>query len=103
MRGNYNMVLVVDIGNSNIKLAIFQDDNLIERWKIVTSLEQNVEDYKNIFKHLLNSYKINDVVICSVVPQVTETVKKSLENFSNNILIVGEKSVKTNLEIEKGI
>ena len=56
MRGNYNMVLVVDIGNSNIKLAIFQDDNLIERWKIVTSLEQNVEDYKNIFKIAFAKY-----------------------------------------------
>ncbi len=71
------MLLAVDIGNTNITCGVFRQDKIIKRFDIPT------KDYSlgKLRKHL-EKIKIDDTVICSVVPALTNRLKKDLEGLS---------------------
>jgi type III pantothenate kinase len=75
------MLITLDIGNTNIKSALFEDDKLIEF--IIYS------DINKLFKYLSES-KITEVAICSVNPPteklLTDNISaKSIKLFRANI------------------
>lgn len=67
------MILVFDIGNTNIKTAIFKDNSLIKTWRISTDLKRTGDEYFSILRSLFYDVKIefssiSKTVISSVVP-----------------------------------
>lgn len=70
------MLLTIDIGNTNISFGVFRGNKIIKRFDIPT------KDY-NLRKLRRNLAKINtdDAVICSVVPKVTNILKKDLQKL----------------------
>lgn len=68
------MLLAIDIGNTNISLGVFKDKRLLKRYLIATCDNNRGRCLKKIF--IQN--KIKDVIICSVVPEVTDVVEKEL-------------------------
>ena len=40
-----DILLVIDIGNTNIVLGIFKDDELIFEWRISTDLRKTSDEY----------------------------------------------------------
>jgi type III pantothenate kinase len=83
------MLLAIDIGNTNISCGIFQGNKLTKRFDIPT------QDYslKRISKNL-GKIKIGDSIICSVVPNVTKTVKKDLQKLLGKRPYILGKNVK---------
>ncbi|RKY32867.1 MAG: type III pantothenate kinase [Candidatus Omnitrophota bacterium] len=70
------MLLAIDIGNTNINFALFRNKKLAERFILST------EDYNfGRLRSRIKSNTINDVIICSVVPQVTERIKKDVSRL----------------------
>ena len=39
------MILVMDVGNSNIKIGIFEGDKLLNSWRMKTDLAQTADEY----------------------------------------------------------
>lgn len=72
------MLLAVDIGNTNIGLGVFDAGRLLKRYDIPNKQKTCPTGLKKIFKE----YKINDIVICSVVPQGTSILVNSLRQLS---------------------
>lgn len=75
------MVLVIDIGNTNIKLGYYQNDRLIHKWRIESDTQKKQDDYIRQIEPLLTTNKINpslieQVVISSVVLQLTPVIKE---------------------------
>ena len=67
------MILVFDIGNTNIKAAVFDDDKLLHVWRISTDIRRTGDEYFSILSFLfrdakIDSLQIEDVVLSSVVP-----------------------------------
>ena len=67
------MILVFDIGNTNIKAAVFDNDKLLHVWRISTDIRRTGDEYFSILSFLfrdakIDSLKIEDVVLSSVVP-----------------------------------
>lgn len=67
------MLLAIDIGNTNINFAVFKSNRIIRRFFVPT------ESYcLSRIKKKLKNQRIDNTVICSVVPQVTNVLVKDL-------------------------
>lgn len=69
------MLLCFDIGNTNIKTALFEDEKLVYMWRISTDSKRTSDEYFSTIKTLLlnenvNTKKIKSAVISSVVPNL---------------------------------
>jgi len=68
------MLLVIDVGNTNTVLGIFQEDVLVEDWRIKTIRDTTADEFNVLLKALfsessvVDSGKIERVLISSVVP-----------------------------------
>ena len=99
------MLLVIDVGNTNIVFGIFDGDNLKESYRISTKTNRTSDEYTATISQLLHMdgvyvEHIDDVIISSVVPEVMH----SLENFVLKYLkkppmIVGP-GVKTGINVK---
>lgn len=98
------MILAIDIGNTNIVLGCFDDDNIILRERISTNHTATVVEYAATIKtafemNNLNPKDVKGAIISSVVPAVTNTVKSAIERFLGiDALVIGP-GIKTGLSI----
>ena len=74
------MLLAIDIGNTNINLGVFKGNLLIKRYAIPTKERK----YLNYLKKIASYYKIDDAIICSVVPRATKVLKEDLRKLLDN-------------------
>ena len=90
------MILVVDIGNTQIKLGVFENQKLIKEVSFLTfeAFKQNI--------NLLNSYSIHSAAISSVVPKLTNIIIDEIKNYCcDNVLIVTEQNCQIKLNVEQ--
>ena len=98
------MVLTIDVGNSNIVLGIYKDDNLYDSFRLTTDKRKTEDEYLAIISGILLSGGINNndidaAIISSVVPDVTRVLSNAVFNFAKvKPLIVGP-GIKTGLDI----
>jgi len=75
------MLLAVDVGNTNVKLGVYDDRSLVASWRLTTRREQTADEY-GVFTHtMLRSHgleprQITDVAISSTVPAVQRTMEE---------------------------
>lgn len=99
------MLLVIDVGNTNIVFGIYKDKNLFDDWRIATDKNKTSDEYgllfEQIFKyHGLYPEDIKDVIISSVVPTLMYTLEAmAIKYFKCNPLVVGP-GVKTGMNIK---
>lgn len=93
------MLLLFDVGNSNISFAVYGEEVLIDKWRIKTDVNKTSDEYSIILNNLISDYEIKSMVIASVVPIITEI----LETFSKKYLklkpLTVATGVKTGLDI----
>ncbi len=99
------MLLAIDIGNTNIVLGcVDKDNNIVLFERISTNHQATATEYAVLIKNIIeiNNFQINDIddaIMSSVVPAVTESVKTAVKKlFNTEILIVGP-GLKTGLNI----
>ncbi len=92
------MVLLVDIGNTNICFGIYDNEKIINTFRIKSFLDKSFDEFYVLIKPFIE-VNIDDVIISSVVPQITSAfVKLTQKYFNLEPLIVG-KNLKTGLKI----
>ena len=75
------MLLAVDVGNTNVKLGVYDDRRLVASWRLTTRREQTADEY-GVFTHtMLRSHgleppHVTDVAISSTVPAVQRTMEE---------------------------
>jgi type III pantothenate kinase len=95
------MILLIDIGNSNIGLAIANSDSqLIANFRIKTDSTISYDEYYLVIDSLIKDYVINKIAICSVVPRLTTTFIKIAEKYYSLTAFVVNPGVKTGLNIK---
>ena len=67
------MLLAVDIGNTNIVAAVFDDEEIVKEWRIFSDIRRTGDEYFSILRSLLKdagilSVEISSSVLSSVVP-----------------------------------
>ena len=82
------MILVMDIGNTNIKTAVFEGRELVRSWRISTNPSYTSDEYgilmTNIFRHAsLPLFRITGIMISSVVPSINFTIEHMCHDYFN--------------------
>ena len=89
------MILAIDIGNTNIVIGCIKDDKILFTERMSTDSNKTVLEYAIGFKTVLELYHIHTEdltgsIISSVVPPVTNTVRKALHKITHHqAMIVG--------------
>ena len=70
------MILCVDIGNTNIKLGLYEGEKLVTHWRIFTDVSKLADEYAVLLLSLFASENIKNenivgCAISSVVPELT--------------------------------
>lgn len=95
---------MIDIGNTNTVLGIYEGQNLKHNWRLETKTRQSADEYGILARNLfalcgVKSEKISDIVIASVVPTLNSTLQNmSIKYFKIDPLFV-EPGVKTGMPI----
>ena len=75
------MLLCIDIGNTNIKLGLYEGEKLVTHWRIYTDESKLADEYGVLVLSLFESEnidksKIDGCAISSVVPELTSAFKQ---------------------------
>ena len=98
------MLLAVDVGNTNIVLGVYDNDQLRISWRISTNRLQTGDEYGVILKNLfsqtgLDDKKLTGMIVSSVVPPLMFSLEEMAKRYFNlEPLFVGP-GMKTGLNI----
>lgn len=98
------MLLVIDVGNTNIVFGVYKGDVLIHDWRISSNKERSSDEYGLLFYQILahrniRPFDIDAVIISSVVPNLMHTLPNMVYKYFNKEPIVVEAGIKTGLNI----
>ncbi len=98
------MLLAIDVGNTNIMLGVYEENQLQTWWRISTNREQTEDEYGVIIRNLfqqsgLQPASIKAIVISSVVPPLRYPLEKMSQKYFNVHPIIVGPGVKTGLNI----
>lgn len=99
------MLLVIDVGNTNIVFGLFNGKELAFDWRISTDKDRTSDEYgllfNQIFQHNnIDIAEIDDVIISSVVPPLMHTLPATSVKYFNKEPIVIGPGVKTGMNIK---
>lgn len=99
------MILTLDIGNTNIKTALFEGMELVQYWRISTNRNMSSDEYgiliMNLFAHNgLRVDQVEGIMISSVVPQINFTIEHMCRTYFGMEPKVLGPGVKTGINIK---
>ena len=98
------MLLVIDVGNSNIVLGVYDDNLLVKNWRIATDKAKTHDEYGILVHELfllsgIDPAGVTGIIISSVVPPLTGVLELlASQYFSVKPLVVGP-GIKTGMPI----
>lgn len=79
------MLLVIDIGNTNTSLGVFDGNDLINRFSLSSDIKKTEDEYGISLLTILNhnnlTQKIKGAIVSSVVPQLCEIYKNAIKKY----------------------
>src|ERR1700732_58266 len=114
------MLLVIDVGNTNTVLGVFErvahragedvttdppaHERLVANWRVGSHLNRTVDEYGVIFRNLfsmdnLEVSAVHGIVISSVVPPLDPVLRTCCERYFNTKPLLMEPGVKTGMPV----
>src|SRR3989454_5124640 len=98
------MLLVIDIGNTNTSLGVFDGERLAAHWRLTTVRARTVDDWgvlaRNLFALAELDFKVIDAIaVASVVPPLNFTLKRMAEVYFHLTPLFIDHTVDTGLPI----
>jgi type III pantothenate kinase len=98
------VLLVIDVGNSNIVLGVYDGTTLLHDWRIATDKSRTHDEYGILVNQLfrlsaIDPASVNGIIISSVVPPLTGVLELlAIQYFNTTPLVVGP-GIKTGMPI----
>lgn len=98
------MVLAIDIGNTNVVIGGFQENQILFVERVSTNQNATSLELAISIKTILEIYQIQTTeiegcIISSVVPSINHAVRKAVEKIAHCPVLSGGAGVKTGLQI----
>ena len=98
------MLLAMDIGNSSIKVALFEGEQLRQYWRISTNRSYSSDEYGTIldgmFRHAGRDTAVVDgIMVSSVVPTINYTIDHMCNDYFHRPALFVTPGVKTGINI----
>ena len=80
------MILTMDVGNTNIKTALFDGKEMFKYWRMSTNITSTSDEYgvrlTSMFAHEnVPTSVVDGIVVSSVVPTINYTIEHMLQNY----------------------
>ena len=80
------MILTMDVGNTNIKTALFDGKEMFKYWRMSTNIQSTSDEYgvrlSSMFAHEgVSRDVVEGIVVSSVVPPINYTIEHMLQNY----------------------
>src|SRR3990172_1476737 len=98
------MLLVVDIGNTNVVIGLFQQERLVATWRIATAMHKTSDEYMVLLSSFF-SYgglapgDVRSVVLASVVPPLVPVFEDVCRRFLEQAPLVVGPGIRTGVRI----
>ncbi|MDQ6800773.1 MAG: type III pantothenate kinase [Acidobacteriota bacterium] len=94
-------LLVVDVGNSNVVLGIYRDDDLIGSWRLATARERTSDEYGILTRLLIgdSASSLDGAIVSSVVPPLNGAFAAMIQQHFGIEALFVEPGVKTGIAI----
>jgi len=98
------MLLVIDVGNTNIVLGVFDGPKLVADWRIATRQNKTDDEYGIQFKQLfslagLQSAVPSGCILASVVPPLQGVIERACKKYFGQAPLVVEPGIKTGMSV----
>ncbi len=98
------MILAIDVGNTQIVVALFDGDKLKNSWRISTDKNKSSDELGMVMMQMLgfsgiDKSDIEDVIISSVVPPVMHSLTNAIKRYLGCTPLVVGAGVRTGLNI----
>ncbi len=98
------MLLVIDVGNTNITLGVFKKEELLGTFRMTTKLPRTSDEYGIMLKELverqgISSRDIDAVIIASVVPDIMHSLGSAMIKYFGIKPVVVSAGIKTGIRI----
>jgi type III pantothenate kinase len=99
------MLLVLDVGNTNTVLGLYDEAQLRANWRVATTKTQTVDEYGVIFRNLfsmdgIDAKQVSGIIISSVVPPLDSTLRQVCEKYFKVKPLFVEPGVKTGMPVK---
>lgn len=98
------MILVIDVGNTNLVFGVYRGQNLLQHWRLSTDQTATEDEYGLLMVQALSisGYdvkEIDGVIISSVVPPLMPVLEKICSRYLQRVPLVVGPGIKTGLNI----
>ena len=98
------MLLALDVGNTNIVIGVFEENDIMGRFRINTGISRTSDEYGTLIRGILrendiNLRKITSCIISSVVPNVMHSLTSSIIKYFSITPVTVDVGIKTGIKI----
>lgn len=96
------MILVVDVGNTNITYGVYKEDKLITTFHMMTKMLRTSDEYGISISELLhtnNIEKVTGCIIASVVPNIMHSLVGAIKRYLKVTPVIVGTGIKTGIKI----
>ncbi len=98
------MLLVVDVGNTQTVLGVFDGPELVDHWRIATNTERTSDEHALLVQQLLaqrgvDGRSLEGIAVASVVPVITASVRSAAHRYFGHSALVVEPGVRTGVPV----
>ena len=99
-----DLLLVVDVGNTNTVVGVFQDDRLITHWRLTTQPDRTADEIGMWLRQLLKSEEVDPnrlrgVAVASVVPPMDPRLVEGIRRYLDHEPFFDEPGIKTGMPL----
>lgn len=99
------MLLVIDVGNSNTVIGVYEGEKLLHHWRVWTDREKTSDEYGILLRNLYEASRfspedIKAIIVASVVPPLTPTIVDLCERYFGMTPMVVGPGIKTGISIK---
>ncbi len=99
------MLLSVDVGNTQTHIGVWRGDELLHQWRASTVPSRTADELAMLFGNFLAmadlsfARQVGGIVVCSVVPPVTQELRELTRRYFGYPALVVEPGVRTGVAI----
>ncbi len=98
------MIFTMDIGNTNMKTALFDGDQMVNYWRVSTNQQYTSDEYGillcNLFAHEgVDPTQVEGIAISSVAPTINFTIEHMCRNYFHQAPMFVGPGIKTGINI----
>ena len=94
-------LLVVDVGNTNVVLGIYDGDTLTRSWRLATARDRTADEYGILAQQLTAGTvkKLDGAIVSSVVPPLNSSIAFMVEKYFGVEPMFVEAGIKTGIAV----